>query len=489
LTHVLECDSLVVQHDDMCPKITIPERAMTPVETFRGQRVALFGLGGSGLATAEALRAGGADVVVWDDADKAVAKARDAGFEAVDLRRIDWTGMAALVLAPGVPLTHPAPHWSVDLAKGAGVEVIGDVELFARERRRLASDAPFIAITGTNGKSTTTALIAHILRQAGKDVQLGGNIGTPILALAPPAADRFHVIELSSYQIDLMPSLQPSIGILLNISPDHIDRHGTMEHYAAIKERLVQTADRAIIGVDDPFCEAIAVRLDHSGKPIVRISLQETLGAGIHVRGREIFAWRGHGRKLADLTGIGTLRGDHNAQNAAAAVAACLSLGLDEAMIQTGLQSFPGLAHRMEQVGRIGKALLINDSKATNADSTEKALLSFGRGIFWILGGKPKEGGITPLAPYFSRVAKAYLIGEAAAAFAETLKGKVPFVLAGTLEKAVAAAALDAGNADFDEPVILLSPSCASFDQFPNFEVRGKVFRELAEALPGFAAA
>lgn len=461
---------------------------MTPVETFRGKSVALFGLGGSGFATAEALRAGGARVVVWDDAEKAVEKARAAGFEAVDLRRLDWSEIAALVLSPGVPLTHPAPHWTVELAKKAGVEIIGDIELFCRERKRLAPDAPFIAITGTNGKSTTTALVAHILREAGRDVQLGGNIGTPILQLAAPAVNRIHVIEMSSYQIDLAPSLSPSIGLLLNLSPDHIDRHGTMEHYAAVKERLVIAADTAIIGVDDPHSEAIAVRLDHSGKPIVRISLSENLPAGIHVRGREIFAWRGHGRKLADLTGIGSLRGDHNAQNAAAAVATCLRIGLDEATIQAGLASFPGLAHRMEQVGRIGKALLINDSKATNADSTEKALLSFEKGIFWILGGKAKDGGIRPLAPYFPRIAKAYLIGAAMDDFAATLESKVPYERAATLQVALESAARDAKNADFDEPVILLSPSCASFDQFPNFEVRGAMFRELAEKLPGYSA-
>ncbi|KAF0232311.1 MAG: UDP-N-acetylmuramoylalanine--D-glutamate [Beijerinckiaceae bacterium] len=461
---------------------------MIPVETFRGKSVALFGLGGSGFATAEALRAGGARVVVWDDAEKAVEKARSAGFDATDLRTIDWKGMAALVLSPGVPLTHPAPHWSVDLARKADVEIIGDIELFCRERKRLAPDAPFIAITGTNGKSTTTALIAHILREAGRDVQLGGNIGTPILHLAAPAGDRIHVIEMSSYQIDLAPSLAPSIGLLLNLSPDHIDRHGTMEHYAAVKERLVIAADTAIIGVDDPHSEAIAVRLDHSGKPIVRISLSENLPAGIHVRGREIFAWRGHGRKLADLAGIGSLRGDHNAQNAAAAVAACLRIGLDEAKIQAGLASFPGLAHRMEQVGRVGKALLINDSKATNADSTEKALLSFDEGIFWIAGGKAKDGGIRPLAPYFPRIAKAYLIGAAMDDFAATLEGKVPYERAITLQVALESAARDAKNADFDEPVILLSPSCASFDQFPNFEVRGAMFRELAEKLPGYSA-
>lgn len=459
---------------------------MIPVETFRGKHVALFGLGGSGMASAEALRAGGAQTIVWDDNETAIARARAAGLETGDLRLIDWRRMAALVLSPGVPLTHPKPHWSVDLARAAGVEVIGDVELFCRERKRLAPNSPFVAITGTNGKSTTTALIAHILKSAGRDVQMGGNIGTPILALEPPASNRLHVIEMSSYQIDLTPSLRPSHGLLLNLSLDHIDRHGTLDHYAAIKERLIAASDAAIVGVDDPFCEAIALRAERQGKPVVHLSLQETLGAGIHVRGREIFAWRGHGRKLADISGIGSLRGDHNAQNAAAAVAACLQLGLSEAEIQAGLQTFPGLAHRMEQIGSVGRAIFINDSKATNADSTQKALLSFDRDIYWIIGGKAKEGGIRPLAPYFGRIAKAYLIGEAAVDFAKTLDGKVEYVVSGTLETALQQAASDAERVNSGEPVILLSPSCASFDQFPNFEMRGKAFRTLVEKLPGF---
>jgi UDP-N-acetylmuramoylalanine--D-glutamate ligase len=459
---------------------------MTPVETFAGKSVALFGLGGSGFATAEALRAGGANVIVWDDGAAAVEKARAAGFVAQDLRTIDWGKVSALVLSPGVPLTHPKPHWSVELAKAAGVEIIGDVELFCRERAARAPDAPFIAITGTNGKSTTTALIAHILKSAGRDMQLGGNIGTPILKLEAPKEGRFHVIELSSYQIDLSPSLSPSIGILLNLSPDHIDRHGTMDNYAAIKERLIQASDFAVVGVDDPFCEAIALRHQRSGRPTVHISLKEMLAPGIHVRGREVFDWHGAGRKLADLSGIGSLRGDHNAQNAATAVGVCLQAGLNEAEIQAGLNSFPGLAHRMEEIGRVGKALLINDSKATNADSTEKALTSFEGGIFWIAGGKPKEGGITLLASYFDRIEKAYLIGEAAADFARTLEGKVPYVLSGTLDVAVRQAALDAENAKSSAPVILLSPSCASFDQFSNFEVRGESFRSLCATLSGF---
>lgn len=461
---------------------------MTPVETFAGKTVALFGLGGSGFATAEALKAGGAEVIVWDDGAGAVEKARAAGFRAEDLRTIDWVAVAALILTPGVPLTHPNPHWSVELARAAAVEIIGDVELFCRERAARASKAPFIGITGTNGKSTTTALIAHILKSAGRDVQLGGNIGTPILKLEVPADNRFHVIELSSYQIDLAPSLAPSIGVLLNLSPDHIDRHGTMENYAAIKERLVQASDLAVVGVDDAFCEAIELRHAKSGRRTVPVSLLAQRPGGVHASGRTVFACGEVPRKLADLSGIGSLRGDHNAQNAAVAVAVCLNCGLSEAEIQAGLQSFPGLAHRMEELGRVGRALIVNDSKATNADSTEKALTSFEDGIFWIAGGKPKEGGIAALAPHFGRVEKAYLIGEAAPAFAATLEGKVEHVVAGTLEAALSQAAQDAAHAKSSAPVILLSPSCASFDQFPNFEVRGDTFRALASKLPGFTA-
>lgn len=461
---------------------------MTPVETLSGKTVALFGLGGSGLATAEALRAGGCTPIVWDDGAAAVEKARAAGFEASDLRSIDWKAVSALILSPGVPLTHPKPHWSVDLAKAAGVEVIGDVELYCRERKARAPKAPFIAITGTNGKSTTTALIAHILASAGKDVQLGGNIGTPILKLEVPADNRFHVIELSSYQIDLAPSLSPSIGILLNLSPDHIDRHGTMAHYAGVKERMIAASDTAVIGVDDVYCEEIALRRSHAGGAVVPVSLKAERPGGIHAVGREIRACGANPRQLADLAGIGALRGDHNAQNAAVAVAVCLKVGLSEAQIQAGLQSFPGLAHRMEELGRVGNALVVNDSKATNADSTEKALTSFPDGIFWIAGGKPKEGGIAALSPYFGRIERAYLIGEAASAFAGTLEGKVSYALSGTLEAALKQAVSDAANAKSSAPVILLSPSCASFDQFPNFEVRGDTFRALAKAIPGFVA-
>ena len=462
-------------------------RVVIPITTFAGQKVAVFGLGGSGLASASALLAGGADVVGYDDDGESVAKANAAGIPTADLRGLDWSKIAALVLAPGVPLTHPAPHWSVQLAQKAAVAVIGDIELFCRERRRVAPDAPFVAITGTNGKSTTTALVAHLVTSAGMDAQLGGNIGTAILSLAPPRAGRVHVIECSSYQIDLAPSLDPPVGILINLSEDHLDRHGTMQHYAAVKERLVAgvpAKGAAIVGVDDDWCRTIADRLQRAGKRVVRISVRRALPDGVYVEdARLLHAAGGNITTIADIGGIGSLRGMHNAQNAACAAAAALALGLAPAAIQAGLCSFPGLAHRMEEVGRRGAVLFVNDSKATNADSAAQALACF-NDIFWIAGGKPKTGGIEPLREFFPRIRKAYLIGEAAAEFAATLGETVAHEISGTLDEAVAAAARDAAEETGQERVVLLSPACASFDQYRNFEVRGDAFRALVRALP-----
>ena len=461
---------------------------MIPITTFAGKKIAVFGLGGSGLASASALLAGGADVVAFDDDAASVAKAGAGGIPTADLREADWSKIAALVLAPGVPLTHPVPHWIVQLARKAKVGVIGDVELFCRERRRDAPNAPFVAITGTNGKSTTTALIAHLTASAGMDTQLGGNIGTPILSLAPPQPGRVHVIECSSYQIDLAPSLDPSVGILINLSEDHLDRHGTMENYAAVKERLVRGVPddgTAIVGVDDQWCEKIAARLAQMGKRVVQISVDRKLKDGLYVdTGLILRAREGKSSPIAELGGIGSLRGLHNAQNAACATAAALALGLEPAAIQAGLRSFPGLVHRMEEVGRRGAVLFVNDSKATNADSAAQALACF-HDIFWIAGGRPKTGGIEGLRSFFPRIRKAYLIGEAADQFATTLTDAVPHEITGTLEKALAAAARDAATSSAHEPVVLLSPACASFDQYRNFEVRGDAFRALVHALPG----
>jgi UDP-N-acetylmuramoylalanine--D-glutamate ligase len=462
-----------------------------PVTTFAGKKVAVFGLGGSGLASAKALIAGGADVVGYDDDAQSVAKARADGIATADLRHVDWGTLSVLVLAPGVPLTHPVPHWAVQLARRSGVEVIGDIELFCRERRHSAPGAPFVAVTGTNGKSTTSALIAHLAASAGLDAQLGGNIGTAILSLAPPLADRVYVIECSSYQIDLAPTLDPSVGILINLSEDHLDRHGTMAHYVAVKERLVAGVPpqgTAIIGVDDDWCRKIADRLGQSGRRVVRVSVRHEVSDGVYVARQQIVcAADGKLTVVADIGGIGSLRGLHNAQNAACAAAGGLALGLSPLAIQAGFRSFAGLAHRMEDVGRRGAVLFVNDSKATNADSAAQALACFSD-IFWIAGGKSKTGGIEPLRSFFPRIRKAYLIGEAAAEFARTLGAGVPHETAGTLDRAVAAAARDADASAAPGPVVLLSPAAASFDQYRNFEVRGDAFRALVRALPGIVS-
>jgi UDP-N-acetylmuramoylalanine--D-glutamate ligase len=474
---------------------------MIRASTFGGKRVAVFGLGGSGIASAHALQDGGAEVAAWDDSEAGRAAAEKAGIPLVDLSQADRSKFTSLVLAPGVPLTHPESHWVVAKARAAGVEVIGDIELFARERAKLCPEAPFIAITGTNGKSTTTALIAHTFRELGCDVQMGGNIGRAILTLEPPARDRFHVIEMSSFQIDLTPTLKPTVGVMLNVTPDHIDRHGTVENYAAIKERLAGGAEAVALGIDDEFTRAMEARTDAgrlyaftTGDAAASTARAYAIGQKLYVRDQS----GGKAVEIASLEGVRSLRGRHNVQNALAALTAIRALQdrLDARsgdrlqvwkpeVLQGALGSFPGLSHRMEEIGRLGRVLFINDSKATNADSTDKALASWERDIFWILGGKSKEGGIAPLEAFFPRVAKAYLIGAATEEFAATLAGKVDFERCGTLDAAVAAATRDAKQSAGAEPVVLLSPACASYDQYKNFEVRGDHFRKLVSALPG----
>ena len=464
---------------------------MIPVTVFAGKKVAVFGLGKSGLLSAGALVKGGADVVAYDDSEKMCADAASAGLGVQNLREIDWSEIAALVLAPGVPLTHPTPHWTVKLAQKAGVEVIGDIELFCREREKSGADCPLIAITGTNGKSTTTALTAHLIASAGFDAQMGGNIGVPVLALEPFMEKRVYVLEVSSYQIDLAPSLRATVGILLNVTEDHLDRHGTIEKYAAIKTLLpanVEKGGTAVIAVDDRWTRSAADRIERTGRKVVRVSTTGPLRDGYFAEGTRIMrADNGKAHPAVQLAGIGSLRGLHNAQNAACAVAACAAIGIDLPTIQKGLVRFPGLAHRMQQIGRKGPILYVNDSKATNADSAAKALGSF-NDIFWIAGGKPKTGGIASLAEFFASIRKAYLIGEAAEDFAHTLEGKVPYEIVGVMSAAVNAATRDAEASALKEPVILLSPACASFDQYPNFEVRGKAFADLVRAVPGVEA-
>jgi len=492
---------------------------MIPVPGFEGRRVAVFGLGRSGITAARALQAGGAVPVLWDDGVSGRMQAEAEGFLVEDLTRADWSGFAALVLSPGAPLTHPKPHWTVERAHEAGVPVIGDVELFARALTALPpGDRPrVVAITGTNGKSTTTALIGWVLKQAGLTVHIGGNIGIGVLALPEPTADAVYVIEVSSYQLDLTTSFAPDVAILTNVSPDHLDRHGGMEGYVAAKRRIFQAQGAealALVGVDEEWGQKIAAGLQAQGRrvetvvslpsPLVGeggsrsetdegllpvsgdaavVSVGETphpspSGPPSPTRGEGYGAAAGvlmaGGEVLADLSAARSLPGRHNAQNAAFAYATARALGVSHEAAVEGLLSFPGLSHRMEAVGRLGAVRFINDSKATNADAARQALTSY-PSVFWIAGGKAKEGGIDSLRDLFPRVAKAYLIGEAADAFAGTL-GDTPHVVAQTMERAVELAAADAAAAG-GEQVVLLSPACASFDQFPDFEVRGEAFR------------
>ncbi|WP_068085948.1 UDP-N-acetylmuramoyl-L-alanine--D-glutamate ligase [Polycladidibacter stylochi] len=455
---------------------------MIPVTTMSGKDVAVFGLGGSGLVTAKALVAGGARVDVWDDNPERTLAAEEAGLDVIDLQDADFGRYEALVLAPGVPLTHPEPHWSVKKAQENGVEVIGDVELFQREREAKCPDAAFVAITGTNGKSTSTALISHLLRHAGFDVQMGGNIGRPVLDLDPLSEERVYVVECSSYQIDLAPSLAPDIGVLLNLSPDHLDRHGDMAHYGDVKSRLVRASRLAIVGVDDDYCATLYDRLLENGEQSVdAISSREPVQNGVYyTQGTVVEACDGDEIVMADLEGCRSLRGAHNGQNAAAAVAVTSALGLSRGEIAEGLESFPGLEHRAQVVAQAGHVLFVNDSKATNAEASAHALASYDH-IFWIAGGRPKAGGISSLKQYYPNMAKAYLIGEAAEEFAQSLEGHVETQIFASLESAVRAAADDARASKHNEAVVLLSPACASFDMFSSFEERGHAFCEAAQ--------
>ncbi len=466
---------------------------MIPVRGFDGDKVAVFGLGRTGLTAARALSAGGANPVLWDDKAANRDQAAAEGFELLDLQTADWHDIAALVLSPGVPLTHPQPHWTVEKARAAGVEVIGDIELFARAVNAApAHKRPKVAvITGTNGKSTTTALLGHLCRTAGRDTRVGGNIGTGVLGLDDMHGGAVYVLELSSYQLDLTSSLKPDVAVLLNITPDHLDRHGGMEGYVAAKRRVFLNQDKgdtAIIGVDDAYCQRICTEIMAANRRTIwPISAGKAMGRGVYVLSGMLYDGTGERvLEVADLLRARSLPGRHNWQNAAAAYAAARGLGISASEAAEGLMTFPGLAHRMETVAMLGRVRMVNDSKATNADAARQALSSY-PSVRWIAGGVPKAGGIDSLTDLFPRVAKAYLIGDAANEFAGTLDGQAPVQMCGTIRNAVEAAYADAAASGEDE-VVLLSPACASFDQYPDFEARGDDFRAIVQGLAGPSA-
>ncbi|KQV56534.1 MULTISPECIES: UDP-N-acetylmuramoyl-L-alanine--D-glutamate ligase [unclassified Caulobacter] len=461
---------------------------MIPVRGFEDKTVAVFGLGRTGLTAARALIAGGARVALWDEKPASREAAAAEGFPVVDLEAADWTQFAALMLSPGVPLTHPKPHWTVDKAKAAGVEILGDVELFARtvNAAPIHKRPKIIAITGTNGKSTTTALIGHLCASAGRDTRIGGNIGQGVLGLEDMHGGAVYVLELSSYQLDLTSSLHPDAVVLLNISPDHLDRHGGMDGYIAAKRRIFLNqgkGDTAIIGVDDAWCQQICTEITAANRRTIwPISAGKAMGRGVYALQGVLYDATGERVvEVADLLRARSLPGRHNWQNAAAAYAAARAIGIPIHDAVDGLMSFPGLAHRMETVGKLGRVRFVNDSKATNADAARQAMSSYPK-FYWIAGGVAKAGGIEDLKDLFPRIAKAYLIGEAAQPFSWTLAGKAEVSLSVTLEKAVQQAYADAA-ASGEDAIVLLSPACASFDQFSDFEARGEAFRAAVNGL------
>ncbi|MGY6547982.1 MAG: UDP-N-acetylmuramoyl-L-alanine--D-glutamate ligase [Roseinatronobacter sp.] len=456
---------------------------MIAVQGHEGQRVAVLGLGRSGLATCAALVAGGAIPLAWDESPEARARAEDAGIAPEDLTRVDWSQVALLVTSPGIPHLYPAPNAIIASALAAGVPVDNDIGLFFRSFATpdtMDYDLPpkIVAVTGSNGKSTTTALIHHILTEAGRPAQMAGNIGKGVLSIDPPRDGEVVVLELSSYQTELARALTPDIAVFTNLSPDHLDRHNGMGGYFAAKRRLFAEGgpDRAIIGVDELEGQFLAGQLAQAPEDarVIRISSgQKLAGPGWNVYARKGYlAETRRGKQVAsiDLRAVPGLPGAHNHQNACAAYAVARTLGLAPRLIEDAFATFRGLPHRSQLVADAGGVRYVNDSKATNADSAAKALQAFER-IRWIAGGLGKDGGIAALGPHLGRVCKAYLIGHSAREFALQL-GDTPHAICETMERAVAAAMAEAEPGD----TVLLAPAAASFDQFPDFERRGEAF-------------
>ena len=466
---------------------------MIPVKGYEGQKVAVLGLGRSGLATTRALIEGGAEVLIWDDSLEARFKAEAEGFTCTDLTRAGaFEGVVALITSPGIPHLYPTPNKVIARALEAGVPLDNDIGLFFRSFAGPEWDdfditPRVICVTGSNGKSTTTALIHHILEVAGRATQMAGNIGRGVLDIEPAQDGEVVVLELSSYQTDLARNLTPDVAVFTNLSPDHLDRHAGMGGYFAAKRRLFAEGgpDRAVIGVDEVEGRFLANQLAEGPQDdrVIRISSGQKLedfGWAVFARKGFLAEWR-RGKQVAsvDLREVPGLPGAHNHQNACAAYAACRSLGIGPKLIETAFHSFAGLPHRSQLVGEKAGVRFVNDSKATNVDAAGKALQAFAK-IRWIAGGMGKEGGIAGLAPHLGSVVKAYLIGHSAREFALEL-GDTPYEICETIERAVSRAAEEAVAGE----VVLLAPAASSFDQYPNFEARGDDFTARVKALLG----
>ena len=457
------------------------------LSAFNGKTIAVLGLGKSGLPAANALKKFGANILAWDDDVSQRNAAKKQGLPLVDLNNIDMKEVSLMLLSPGIPLAYPSPHPVVNKAKIAGCEIVCDIEILARAE----PNAFFVGITGTNGKSTTTALIGHLLNRLGKKAVVGGNIGQPALTLSSMGESGIYVLEISSYQLELLSSATFNLSVLLNISPDHIDRHGSMEGYISAKRRIFSHTSKtigAIIGVDDTICRDIHKDLSGGETPVIAISAERPICSGVYVEKGWLVDNRYKSKcRIIDLSKVERLPGLHNAQNTAAAYAAVsLILKEDETKLQEvadSISDFPGLEHRQELIAKTNGCRFINDSKATNANATARAL-ECNNNIIWIAGGRAKEGGIEELTSYFSKILHVFLIGESALEFAKTLEGKAPYSFSGDLIKATEKA-IDLAIKEDRPCVVLLSPACSSFDQFPDFETRGKTFRDTVKNLLG----
>ena len=449
------------------------------VETLEGKPVAVLGLGISNMAAIKALHKAGAKVWAWDDQEMRRADAEKLGATIRNLADAELRGCACLVLSPGIPHTHPA----VVKAKEAHIEILCDIEILHRSGHTCRT----VGITGTNGKSTTTALIGHILKENGLNVAVGGNIGKPVLDLTLRAKDCVIVLEMSSFQLDICPTFAPDIAVHLNLTPDHLDRHGDMEGYAEAKRRIFRGPGKAVIGVDDEPSRKMYKIVEESGeRECFPIGTAAALKDGVYVENAHLFeAMYSDPVEIKELT-MAALPGIHNHQNIAAAYAAARLLGLEPDAIMAAMETFPGLEHRQFLTRTINGVAYINDSKATNAAAAGRALASY-KNIYWIVGGRPKEGGLEGLQPYIERIRHAFLIGEAMDEFGTWLDNHgVPHNFCATLEHAVTEAHRFAQNergAPGGTGTVLLSPACASFDQFKSFEERGDTFTELVNAL------
>jgi UDP-N-acetylmuramoylalanine--D-glutamate ligase len=458
------------------------------VAAFANQPVAVLGLARSGLTSAVALKAGGAEVLAWDDFEAGRTAAAAKGLALTELQGRDWTKIAALVLSPGIPHTFPKPHPVAAQAIAAGCAIVCDIDLLARA----VPEATYVGITGTNGKSTTTALVGHILKRAGRTAEIGGNIGVPVLDLVRLGADGTYVLELSSYQLERIPSVALDVAVLLNITPDHLDRHGSMAGYIAAKRQIFeQTAAQAtaILSLDDPNSRGMVMELMIANRHrIVPVSVSARAAGGVFVDGHMLIDdMDREARRALDLAALPTLMGRHNWQNACAAYAVGRALGIESDVIAAAMKDFPGLAHRQEKIRDIGRVAYVNDSKATNTDSAAQALATYER-IYWLAGGIFKEESLGALIPLLARVREAFLFGESTPKFAAWLKGQVLVTECANMEDALKRAHETAQKAP-DGGIVLLSPACASFDQFRDFEHRGDEFRKAVEALPAREAA